>query len=85
MLTLLNLSPIRRQKPDPIAIHFNSTEHSVNDYEIMALEKICGDNSYRDNRKTVDEISENLFGAFGLTTRPSSAELYYVMVHLNLS
>jgi hypothetical protein len=37
-----------RQKPDPIAIHFNSTEHSVNDYEIVALEKICGDNSYRE-------------------------------------
>jgi hypothetical protein len=37
------------------AIHFNSTEHSVNDYEIVALETICGDNSYRDNRKTVDE------------------------------
>ena len=36
---LLNLSLIRRQKPDPIAIHFNSTEHSVNDYEIVAAEK----------------------------------------------
>ena len=36
---LLNLSLIRRQKPDPIVIHFNSTEHSVNDYEIVALEK----------------------------------------------
>jgi hypothetical protein len=41
---LLNLSLIGRQKPDPIAIHFNSTEHSVNDYEIVALEK----NSYRE-------------------------------------
>jgi hypothetical protein len=38
---LLNFSLIRRQKPDPIAIHFNSTEHSVNDYEIVALETIC--------------------------------------------
>jgi hypothetical protein len=45
---LLNLSLIRRQKPDPKAIHFNSTEHSVNDYEIVALQKICGDNSYRE-------------------------------------
>jgi hypothetical protein len=45
---LLNLSLIGRQKPDPIAIHFNSTEHSVNDYEIVALEKNCGDNSYRE-------------------------------------
>ena len=38
---LLNLSLLRRQKPDPIAIHFNSTEHSVNDYEIVALEKFA--------------------------------------------
>jgi hypothetical protein len=45
---LLNLSLIRRQKPDPIAIHFNSTEHSVNDYEIVALEKNYGDNFYRE-------------------------------------
>ena len=43
---LLNVSLIRRQKPDPIVIHFNSTEHSVNDYEIVALEKICGNDSY---------------------------------------
>jgi hypothetical protein len=45
---LLNVSLIKRQKPDPIAIHFNSTEHSVNDYEIVALEKNYGDNFYRE-------------------------------------
>jgi hypothetical protein len=26
---LLNLSLIRRQKPEPMAIHFNSTEHTL--------------------------------------------------------
>jgi hypothetical protein len=69
----------------------------VNDYEIVALEKICGDNSYRETieklwmnklrtfKLYINQISENLFGAFGRTTRPSSAELYYVRVHLNLS
>jgi hypothetical protein len=36
---LLNLSLIRRQKPDPILI-------PLNDYEIVALEKICGNDSY---------------------------------------
>jgi hypothetical protein len=46
----------KRQKPDPIAIHFNSTEHSVNDYEIVALEKICGNNSYRD---TIEKLWMN--------------------------
>ena len=42
---LLNVSLFRRQKPNPIAIHFNSTEHSVNDNEIVALEKNCSDDS----------------------------------------
>ena len=37
---LLNLSLIRRQKPDPKAIHFNSTEHSVNDYEIVSCNNV---------------------------------------------
>ena len=46
----VNLSLIRRQKPNPIAIHFNSTEHSVNDYEIVALENICGDDCYRERQ-----------------------------------
>ena len=44
---LLNLSLIRRQKSDPVAVHFNSEKHSINDLEIVALEKICGDDTYR--------------------------------------
>ena len=64
-----NVSLIRRQKPDLIAIHFNSTEHSVNDYEIMALEKICGDNSYRE---TIEKLRMNklrTFNPHGLNTK----------------
>ena len=33
----------------------------------------------------INEISENLSGALDRTTRPYSAELYYVMIHFNLS
>ena len=43
---LLNLSLIRRQKADPVALHFNSDGHSVDDFEIVALEKICGNDIY---------------------------------------
>ena len=53
---LLNVSLIKRKKPDPIAIHFNSTEHSVNDYEIVALEKNGADNSYRE---TIEKLWMN--------------------------
>jgi hypothetical protein len=66
---LLNLSLIRRQKPDPGANHFNSTEHSVNDYEIVALEKNCGDDdSYRE---TIEKLWMNKLRTFkphGLNT-----------------
>jgi hypothetical protein len=66
---LLNLSLIRRQKPDPIAIHFNSTEHSVNDYEIVALEKNYGHHFYRE---TIEKLWMNKLRTFkphGLNTK----------------
>jgi hypothetical protein len=50
----------RRQKPDPIAIHVNSNEHSVNDYEIVALEKNCSDNSYQETIEKLDEYTANI-------------------------
>ena len=50
----------RRQTPDPIAILFNSNEHSVNDYEIVALEKNCSDNSYRETNGKLDEYTANI-------------------------
>ena len=66
---LLNLSLVRRQKPDPIAIHFNSTEHSVNDYEIMVLEKKCGDNSYRETIEKLRMDKLRTFKPHGLNTK----------------
>ena len=66
---LFNLSLIRRQKHDPIAIHFNSTEHSVNDYEIVALEKNCGDDSYQE---TIEKLWMNKLPTFkphGINTK----------------
>ena len=66
---LLNLSLIRRQQPDPMAIHFNSTEHSMNDYKIVVLEKNCGDNSYRE---TIEKLWMNKLRTFkhhGLNTK----------------
>jgi hypothetical protein len=50
----------RRQTPDPIAILFNFNEHSVNDYEIVALEKNCSDNSYRETNGKLDEYTANI-------------------------
>ena len=66
---LLNLSLIRRQKPDPIAIHFNSTEHSVNHYEIVALEKNFGDDSYRETIEKLWMHKLQTFKPHGLNTK----------------
>jgi hypothetical protein len=39
-----------------MTIHFNSTEPLLNDYEIVALEKICGDNSLQE---TIEKLWMN--------------------------
>jgi hypothetical protein len=66
---LLNVSLIKRQKPDPIKIHFKSTEHSVNDYEIVALEKIGADNSYREAIEKLWMNKLRTFKHHGLNTK----------------
>ena len=66
---LLNLSLIKRQKPDPVAVHFNSAGHSLKDYEIVPLEKICGNDFYRD---TIEKLWINKFRTFkpfGINTK----------------
>ena len=66
---LLNLSLIKRQKPDPVALHFNSPGHCLEDYEIVALEKICGSDFYRD---TIEKLWINklrTFKPFGINTK----------------
>ena len=44
---LLNFSLIRREQPDPVALHFNSAGHSMKDFEVLGLEKIYGNDAYR--------------------------------------
>ena len=66
---LLNLSLIRRQKPDPITIHFNSTEPLLNDYEILALEQICGDIFYREIIEKLWMNKLRTFKPHGLNTK----------------
>ena len=81
---LLNLPVFRRQKPDPIAIHFNSTEHSGNDNEIVALENICGDNSYRE---TIEELWMNKLRTFkphGLNTQHYCTNVFTAVADLQV-
>ena len=78
---------IRRQEPDPIAIHFNFTEHCVNDYEIVALEQNCSYNSYR---KTIEKLWMNKLRTFkphGLNTNTyrSISRIFYFIDFVTLS
>jgi hypothetical protein len=57
------------KKSDPIAIHFNFTEHSLNYYEIMALTKNCGDNSYRETIEKLWMNKQRTFKPHGLNTK----------------
>jgi len=50
---LLNLSRIRTQHSDPVAVHFYTDGHSMDDFQIMGLEKLSGSDEYR---KTIEQL-----------------------------
>jgi hypothetical protein len=53
---LLNLSRIRTKYNDPLAAHFYTNDHTVNDFSIMGLEKLYGNDQYR---KTKEKLWKN--------------------------
>ena len=44
---LLNFSMIRTKKHETVAEHFNSKGHSVDDFQVIGIEKIFGEETYR--------------------------------------
>ena len=44
---LLNFSMIRTRKHDNVAEHFYSENHSVNDFMVIGIEKVFGEDTYR--------------------------------------
>ncbi|KAH3717012.1 hypothetical protein DPMN_059751 [Dreissena polymorpha] len=44
---LLNLSCIRTQHSDPVAEHFYTDRHFMDDFQTMGLEKLSGSDEYR--------------------------------------
>ena len=49
---LLNFSMIRTRKEDSVARHFYSNGHSVDDFSVIGIEKIFGDETYRKVRES---------------------------------
>ena len=66
---LLNLSLIRRQANDPVALHFCTNEHSVDDFTIIGLEKLYKDDMYRKNRENLWKKKLNTFYPYGINTK----------------
>ena len=66
---LLNLSLIRRQANDPVALHFCTNEHSVDDFTIIGLEKLYKDNMYHKNRENLWKKKLNTFYPYGINTK----------------
>ncbi|KAH3837797.1 hypothetical protein DPMN_111198 [Dreissena polymorpha] len=58
---LLNLSRIRTQHSDPVAEHFYTDGHSMDDFQIMGLEKLSGSDEYR---KTMEQLWKSKLRTF---------------------
>lgn len=66
---LLNLSRIRTKYNDPLAAHFYTNDHTVNDFSIMGLEKLYGNDQYR---KTIENLWKNklrTYRPYGVNTK----------------
>ncbi|KAH3750929.1 hypothetical protein DPMN_185468 [Dreissena polymorpha] len=50
---ILNLSRIRIQHSDPVAEHFYTDGHSMDDFQIMGVENLSGSDEYR---KTMEQL-----------------------------
>ena len=50
---LLNLSRIRTKYGDPVVIHFYTDGHTIQDFLVMGLEKLHGDDQYQ---KTIENL-----------------------------
>ena len=50
---LLNLSRIKTKYGDPVAIHFYTDGHTLQDFSVMGIEELHGDEQYR---KTIENV-----------------------------
>lgn len=44
---LLNFSKIRTRKQDSVATHFYTDGHSIDDFSVIGIEKVYGEDTYR--------------------------------------
>lgn len=66
---VLNLSLIRRETNDPVAMHFYTDEHTVEDYSVIGIEKLYKDETYRKFRENLWKKKLNTYMPFGINKR----------------
>ena len=59
----------RRQANDPVALHFCTNEHSIDDFTIIGLEKLYKYDMYRKNRENLWKKKLNTFYPYGINTK----------------
>ena len=67
---LLSLSRIKTKYDNPVAIHFYTDGHTIQDFSVMGLERLHSDEQYR-------KTTENLLKVILSTYQPPSSSIYY--------
>ncbi|KAH3819097.1 hypothetical protein DPMN_120829 [Dreissena polymorpha] len=71
---LLNLSRIRTQHSDPVAEHFYTEGHSIDDFQIMGLEKQSGSDEYRKTIRQLWEAKLRTYRSYGINVQEINSQ-----------
>ena len=66
---LLNLSRIKTKYGDPVAIHFYTDGHTIQDFSVMGLEKLHGDEQYRKTIENLWKVKLSTYRPQGINTK----------------
>lgn len=71
---VLNLSQIRRETNDHVAMYFYTNEHTDDDYSVIVIEKLYKDDIYRKFREPLWKKNKHDIG------RPVTRSIYFETV-----
>ena len=66
---LLNFSRIRNQTDDPVAKHFYTDGHTVKDFRVQGIEKLCGDDIFRKTHENLWKNKMRTYKPYGINTK----------------
>lgn len=67
---LLNISRIRtKSKIDPVAKHFWENDHTIADFRVQGIEKLCGDDEYRKTHENLWKSKMRTYKPYGINTK----------------